>query len=133
VVVARSEEDCDVECASVFAAVVQKVMEAKTEFCHSITPETYLIDPDELKKSPLPSMNKLHLYAMREVERVLVEGKKRAVSVDGNKFVAPDKLSYLGSCAYWSKYGSVHYCRGSKKLIAITYFCVLEKNGVCSM
>ena len=34
VVVARSEEDCDVECASVFVAVVQKVMEAKTEFCH---------------------------------------------------------------------------------------------------
>ena len=33
---ARSEEDCDVECASVFSAVVQKVMEAKTEFCHSI-------------------------------------------------------------------------------------------------
>ena len=32
VAVARSEEDCDVECASVFAAVVQKVMEAKTEF-----------------------------------------------------------------------------------------------------
>ena len=31
-VMARSEEDCDVECASVFTAVVQKVMEAKTEF-----------------------------------------------------------------------------------------------------
>ena len=104
VVVARSEEDCDVECASVFAAVVQKVMEAKTEFCHSITHETYLIDPDELNQSPLPIVSKLHMYAMREVERVLVEGKKRAVSVDGNKFVVPDKLSYLGSCTYWSKY-----------------------------
>ena len=108
VVVARSEEDCGVECASVFAAVVQKVMEAKTEFCHSITPETYLIDPDELNQSPLPSVSHLHLYAMREVERVLVEGKKRAVSVDGKKFVAPDKLSYLGSCTYWSEYGNVH-------------------------
>ena len=108
VVVARSEEDCGVECASVFAAVVQKVMEAKMEFCHSITPETYLIDPDELNQSPLPSVSQLHLYAMREVERVLVEVKKRAVSVDGNKFVVPEKLSYLGSCAYWSKYGNVH-------------------------
>jgi len=104
VVVARSKEDYEVECASVFAAVVQKVMEAKTEFCHSITPETYLIDPDELNQSPLPSVSKLHLYAMREVERVLVAGKKRAVSVDGNKFVVPDKLSYLSSCTYWSKY-----------------------------
>ena len=104
VVVARSKEDYEVECASVFAAVVQKVMEAKTEFCHSITPETYLIDPDELNQSPLPSVSKLHLYALHEVERVLVEGRKRAVSVDGNKFVVPDKLSYLGSCTYWSKY-----------------------------
>jgi len=46
----------------------------------------------------------LHLYAMREVERVLVEGKKRAVSVDGNTFVVPGKLFYLGSCTYWSKW-----------------------------
>ena len=91
-----------------FAAVVQKVMEAETEFCHSITPETYLVDPDELNQSPLPNMSKLHLYAMCEVERVLVEGKKRAVSVDGSKFVVPDKFSCLGSCTYWSKYGSVH-------------------------
>jgi len=112
VVVARSEEDCNVECASVFAAVVQKVMEAKTEFCHSITPETYLIDPDELKQSPLPSVSKVHLYAMREVERVLVEGKKRAVSVDRSKFAVPDKIGYLGGCTYWSKYGSVHDCSG---------------------
>ena len=102
--VARSEEDCDIECASVFAAVVQKVMEAKAEFCHSITHETYLIDPDELNQSPLPIVSKLHLYALHEVERVLVEGKKRAVSVDGNNFVVPEKLSYLGSCPYWSKY-----------------------------
>ena len=43
VVVFLSEEDCDVECASVFAAVVQKVLEAKAEFCHSITLETFLI------------------------------------------------------------------------------------------
>jgi len=108
VVVARSEEDYEVECASVFAAVVQKVMEAKTEFCHSITSETYLIDPDELNQSPLPSVSKLHLYAMHEVERVLVEGKKRSISVDGHKFVPQNKLSYLSSCTYWSKYGSVH-------------------------
>ena len=64
----------------------------------------YLIDPDELNQFPLPSVSKLHLYAMCEVERVLVEGKKRAVSVDRKKFAVPGKLSYLGSCTYWSKY-----------------------------
>ena len=75
VVVARSKEDYEVECASVFAAVVQEVMEAKTEFFHSITPKTYLIDPGELNQTPLPSVSMLHLYAMREVERVLAKRK----------------------------------------------------------
>ena len=103
VVVARSEEDCDVECASVFAAVVQKVMEAKTEFCHSITTETFLIDPDELNQSSLPSVTELHLYAMCEVERVLVEGVNRVRSVCRKRFLDPKKLSYMKCCTHWSE------------------------------
>ena len=103
VVVARSEEDCDVECVSVFAAVVQKVMEAKTEFCHSITTKTFLIDPDELNQSSLPDVTELHLYAMCEVERVLVEGANRVVSVRGKRFLDPRKLSYMKCCTYWSE------------------------------
>ena len=103
VVVAQSEEDCDVECASVFAAVVQKVMEAKTEFCHNITTKTFLIDPDELNQSFLLNMTELHLYAMCEVKRVLVEGANRVVSVCGNRFLDPRKLSYMKCCTYWSE------------------------------
>ena len=103
VVVARSEEDCDVECASVFAAVVQKVMEAKTEFCHSITTETFLIDPDELNQSSLPSVTELHRYAMCEVERVLVEGANRVRCVCRRRFLDPKKLRYMKCCTYWSE------------------------------
>ena len=103
VVVARSKEDYDVECSSVFAAVVQKVMEAKTEFCHSITTKTFLIDPDELNQSSLPSVTELHLYAMQEVERVLVERANGVVSVCGNKFLDRMKLNYMDRCRYWSK------------------------------
>ena len=103
VVVARSKEDYDVECASVFVAVVQKVMEAKTEFCHSITTETFLIDPDELNQSPLPCVPELHLYAICEVERVLEKGANGVVSVCGNKFLDRMKLSYMECCRYWSK------------------------------
>ena len=103
VVVARSEEDCDVECASVFVAVVQKVLETKTEFCHSITPETYLLHPEEINQSSLPDVDKLHLFAMSEVERVLLENKNRAVSVDGSKFLVPEILVYMKDCIFWSK------------------------------
>jgi len=87
VVVARSKEDYEVECASVFAAVVQEVMEAKTEFFHSITPKTYLIDPGELNQTPLPSVSMLHLYAMREVERVLAKRKGLAEGWDRQRWV----------------------------------------------
>ena len=103
VVVARSKEDYDVECASVFVAVVQKVMEAMTEFCHSITTETFLIDPDELNQSSLPSVPELHLYAICEVEMVLEKGANGVVSVCGNKFLDRMKLSYMECCRYWSK------------------------------
>ena len=102
-VVAQSEEDCDVECASVFAAVVQKVMEAKTEFCHSITTETFLIDPDELNQSSLPSVTELHRYAMCEVKRVLVEGANRVRYVCRRRFLDPKKLRYMKCCTYWSE------------------------------
>ena len=103
VVVARSKEDYDVECASVFAAVVQKVMEAKTEFCHSITTETFLIDPDELNQPSLCDMTELHRYAMCEVKRVLEKRTNGVVSVCGNKFLDRIKLSYMECCKYWSK------------------------------
>ena len=103
VVVARSKEDYDVECASVFGAVVQKVMEAKTEFCHSITTETFLIDPDELNQSSPRDVTELHLYAMCEVERVLVKGANGVVSVCGKKFLDRIKLNYMECCRYWSK------------------------------
>ena len=102
-VMARSKEDYDVECVSVFAAVVQKVVEAKTEFCHSITSETFLIDPDELNQPSLPNVTELYLYAMCEVKRVLVEGANGVVSVCGKRFLDRIKLSYMECCRYWSK------------------------------
>ena len=104
VVVVRSEEDCAVECESVFTAVVQKVLDTKTEFCHSITPETYLLTPEQLNQSSLPDVDQLHLFAVREVERVLLENKNRAVSVDGSRFLAPESLAYMKNSIFWSKY-----------------------------
>ena len=103
VVAARSKEEYDVECVSVFGAVVQKVMEAKTEFSHSITTETFLIDPDELNQSSLPSVTELHLYAMCEVKRVLERRANGVVSVCGKRFLDRIKLSYMECCRYWSK------------------------------
>ena len=70
---------------------------------YSITTKTFLIDPDELNQSSLPSTTELHLYAMQEVERVLVEGVNRVVSVCGKRFLDPKKLSYMKCCTYWSE------------------------------
>ena len=54
---------------------------------------TFLIDPDELNRASLLDVTELHLYAMYEVEKVLVKGANRVVSVCGKRFLNPRKLS----------------------------------------
>ena len=103
VVIARSADNCTVECASTFQKVIQTVIEAKVEFCHSINPSIYLLDPEELKEQTLPNIQSLHLYNLKEVGNVLATGKKQAVSVDGRRFLSSERLSNLAQCTYWSK------------------------------
>ena len=103
VVIARSADDCTVECASTFQKVIQTVIEAKVEFCHSINPSIYLLDPDELKEQTLPNAQSLQLYDLNEVGNVLTKGKKQAVSVDGSRFLSSKRLLNLAQCTYWSK------------------------------
>ena len=96
-----------VHCCSIFSAIVQKVLEAKAEFCHSVTLRSYLIDPDELSKTQLSSLDtsKLHKYAMSDVKRVLIEDKPSVRSSDeyGSKMLPANKLYYIKYYTMWSK------------------------------
>ena len=62
IVVARSSDDYRAECASTLQKVIQTVIEAKVEFCHSIQPSVYLLDPVKLKDEPFTNARSVPLY-----------------------------------------------------------------------
>ena len=105
VVVARSSNGFRAECANTLQKVVQRVIEAKVEFCHSILPSVYLLDQVRLKDEPFTSARNVPLYTLSDVERVLEKGINVAVSVDGHHSTPPKYLTTLTrwTMSYWSK------------------------------
>ena len=105
VVVARSSADYRAECANVLQKVVQTVIEARVEFCHSILPSVYLLDPVKLKDEPFTKARNVPLYTLSDVEAALTEGSNMAVSVDGLHCSPPRDLTTLTrwTMSYWSK------------------------------
>jgi hypothetical protein len=79
---------------------VGKVLEAKHEFCHSLVANHYLISPDDMSKTLIPSVNDLHLFDMREIEEALTKNENTVVSTDGHKTLS---LSRLQIQRMWSK------------------------------
>ena len=47
VVITSSIEDAKQNCVSVFKRIINCVMEAKEDFCHSIKPQFFLFDPSQ--------------------------------------------------------------------------------------
>ena len=105
VVVARSSNGYRAECANTLQKVVQTVIEAKVEFCHSILPLVYLLDPVKLKDEPFTNARNVPLYTLSDVEAALSEGSNVAVSVDGFHCSPPRDLTTLTrwTMSYWSK------------------------------
>ena len=63
-VITNSKESNRENCVSVFQRIISCVMEAKEEFCHSIRPQFFFLDPSQ-------SADYLHedyLFAMRDME-----------------------------------------------------------------
>ena len=105
VVVTRSCDGSRAECANILQKVVQKVIEAKVEFCHSITPSVYLLDSSSLKRKKFTDARKVPRFTLQEVNITLAEGSKNAVSVDGSHCSSPRDLANLTrwTMSYWSK------------------------------
>ena len=79
IVVARSSNDYRADCASTLQKVIQTVIEAKVEFCHSIQPSVYLLDPVKLKDMPFTNARSVPLYTLSDVEKTLARGSYVAV------------------------------------------------------
>ena len=111
VVISRSSQEHEHSCSSLFLKVIQKVLEAKVEFCHSLSLQTYLIDPEELSMTPPTQFDvpTLPLYRMSDVKRVFKEGLLSVVSSDGygERILSASKLSFLLHFTMWSEYSNV--------------------------
>ena len=100
VVLTKSTKDRAENRAAVFNDIVSCVMEAKTEFCHSVRLEFFLLD----STSEADYHSADNLFAMRDVERVLTSAEGRAeviVSVSGKRQMERSKLLCLRNFTLW--------------------------------
>ncbi len=107
IVLARSDIKNQVECSNTLQLVIQKVVEAKVEFCASIVPTVYLLDPSNLKDEPFTNARNAPKYALRDIEEALAEGTERVMDKEGRCFSTPIKdwiSPTRWSISYWSKF-----------------------------
>ena len=97
-VVTKSEEDQVENCISVFNRIVSCVMEAKAEFCYSIRPQFFLLDPT----TSADYFHKDNLFALCEVESVSNEGKDFVLSVTGKMRLNRSKIMFLRNFTFWN-------------------------------
>ena len=98
VVIAKSEEGQVENCVSVFNSIVSCVMEAKAEFCYSIRPQFFLLDPT----TSADYLHKDNLFALCDVMRVLNEGKKEVLSLTGKTGLDRSKIIFLRNFTFWN-------------------------------
>ena len=133
VVITNSEEDVKENCASVFHRIIRCVMEAKTEFCHSITPQFFFLDPSQ-------SADYLHednLFAMSDVEGVLASHEGRDVlSITGKTQMKRERIAFLSRFMPWSRIFcldilSVHHYLKDVPHVLYKLFIYLGLSVVC--
>ena len=98
VVITKSKEDLLENCVDVFNSIVSCVMEAKAEFCYSIRPQFFLLDPT----TSADYLHKNNLFALCDVESVLNEGEEVVLSVTGKKRLDRSKIIFLRNFTFWN-------------------------------
>ena len=98
VVITKSEEDLLENCVSVFNSIVSCVMKAKAEFCYSIRPQFFLIDPITSTDCLIED----NLFSLTDVERVLAEGKEVVLSLTGKMRLKCTEITCLRNFTFWN-------------------------------
>ena len=99
VVITRSDREIAENCIKVFNSIINCVMQAKAEFCHSIQPEFFLVDTAKASSS----LEEDSLFAMSDVESVLnsLEGKAQVVNITGTRAMKREEIVCLRKCTHW--------------------------------
>ena len=111
VVITKSEEGTKENCINVFRRIISCVKEAKANFCHSIKPQFFLLDPSQ-------SADYLHednLCPTSSVERVLASREGKVVlSITGKPRLKRERIACLSRFTLWNSlfsldFSSVHH------------------------
>ena len=98
VIITKSEEHSK-EWAIILSKIIDKAMQAKAEFCDSISLRHFLLNSNDT----LSFVYEDKLFAISDVERVIREGKKKVISVNGQAFLDSSHLCVLKKYTYWGK------------------------------
>ena len=116
VVITSSEESYKESCIDIFCRIISCVMKAKAEFCHSMRPQFFLLDPSQ---SP-DYLHKDGQFPMIDVERVLASCDKNVVlSVTGNRTLKRESLDCLCKLTLWNSLFPLDFASVLRKLQAI--------------
>ena len=105
VVITKSKEDLLENCVDVFNSIVSCVMEAKAEFCYSIRPQFFLLNPT----TSADYLHKDNQFALCDVESVLNEGEEVVLSVTGKKRLDCSKIIFLRNFTFWNDLFSLDF------------------------
>jgi hypothetical protein len=92
-VMMRCPDNEKVQCAELRSKVIKTVLKTRKDFCPAITMKEYLIHPSNLQY-PFEG-RELTLYSMREIAKVIVEGKPKAKdTMEKNLISIPELLPF---------------------------------------
>ena len=89
-VMMRCPDTKNVQCTELRSNVIHTVLKAKKDFCPAITMKEFLIAPSSLQY-PFEG-RKLTLYSMREIAKVVIEGKEFAKDTEGKNPISIPQL-----------------------------------------
>ena len=93
------EEHASEKYSEIVTNIISCVMEAKTEFCHSIQPDFFLLDSTDEDDY----LNEDNLFSMSTVENFLLspEGEEIIISDNKKKIMSCKKLIFMRNLIYW--------------------------------
>jgi hypothetical protein len=100
VVAGRSAGDDERECVSMLSAVMEEILEAKSEFMNL---DVFLISPGELQEDIVPKNDAMQLFDMTEVQNALTRSYESILSTDCSRVLQLSHFSLLRTYTFWSK------------------------------
>ena len=126
-IITKSIADRQEICSDTFGGIISCVMEAKAEFCQTITPQYCLLDSTD----EADFLNEDNLFAMREVEYTFAHPEVSNVipSLTGKKVMERSRLLCLRKLALWDSFFPMEFVsvlRYLKPLVTEVYELGLE-------